>query len=250
MEFSTKAVLGGCAAIVVGALGNGVWQYIIEPGVQGGVSVILNIATLGVQSFKDAIYAEIAIGFHEKQSLNASTSLTFLIAYGASALSFYLWRISRSSLEKTVRIAADIDRLERAAEAVEEGGGQGLGSDQVEEVQSDLKATLSGLRSQNSNLMAQARFAHRLTISALVFGLGLLAWAIVANARASYINSAVAHFEQSMAIVAPHALADEVLRIRSSFARIGSRDDFVAVLSEINGIAGRAGVELKPFEAW
>lgn len=64
-----KIVFGVIGTIFVGALSNGVWENLFRPGLTFLKTAILNLTSLGINSFKDDIYKEIAKGFYEKPSL-------------------------------------------------------------------------------------------------------------------------------------------------------------------------------------
>lgn len=55
--------------IVLGAVGSGVWEWLLKPFAMGASEVGLSIATLGVKAFKDSLYQEIALGLREESSL-------------------------------------------------------------------------------------------------------------------------------------------------------------------------------------
>ena len=63
-----KIGLGILATILLGAIGSGVWEYLLKPFFEFGTKFILNIATLGIETFKNDIYLQIAKGFMEKAS--------------------------------------------------------------------------------------------------------------------------------------------------------------------------------------
>lgn len=62
--------------VLLGAIGSGVWEYILKPIALGGTNFLLEVATLGVANFKDSLYEEIALGHHELPSLSL-LSFTF-----------------------------------------------------------------------------------------------------------------------------------------------------------------------------
>jgi hypothetical protein len=247
MKVATKAILGTLTALVVGGIGNGVWEYILEPGFRGSASVLLSVATLGVEAFKDDIYLEIAKGFHEKQSVSTANLLALLTVYGVSGSLFLLTRTSKTLVEKVDRTRREIERLEAK---IEDGKPQAKSPMNSQERQADLRGRLAVAKAQNLALKSDVRRLHRFTLGAFSLSLALVAWVLVETAKSSYINTAIAHFEQSLAIVSPHATQDELLMLRSRFAQVTNRDDFVAVLSEIDRIGDRGGLELAGFEAW
>ena len=67
--------------ILLGAVGSGVWQYIIEPSFSSGINIFLNIVTLGMEEFKNNIYMEIAKGFHEESSNKILIMLTMIFCF-------------------------------------------------------------------------------------------------------------------------------------------------------------------------
>lgn len=247
MKMPTKAILGTLAALVVGGLGNGVWEYVLEPSFQGGASLALNIATLGVEAFKDDIYVEIAKGFHEKQSVSTANFVAILWAYGFATALFLLTRKSRRLVEKVDRDSKEIEELEVV---IDTGEPQPQTPISAEARLESLRSRLAVAKVRNAALKTRVRWLHRFAVWTFALSVALVAWAIVGSAKSRYINSGIAHFEQSMAIVTPHARPAEVLLLRSRFARINNRDDFVTLLSEIDRIGDRGGIELPAFETW
>jgi hypothetical protein len=57
------------ATVVLGAVGSGAWEWVLKPSLVGLSEFGLNVATLGVKSFKDALYSDVARGLHEASSL-------------------------------------------------------------------------------------------------------------------------------------------------------------------------------------
>jgi len=55
--------------VVLGAIGSGAWEWILKPTLTIASEFGLNIATLGIKNFKDSLYKDIALGFHEEPSL-------------------------------------------------------------------------------------------------------------------------------------------------------------------------------------
>lgn len=55
--------------VVLGAVGSGLWEWILKPFVMGLSEFGLNVATLGVHSFKNSLYKQVALGLHEVPSL-------------------------------------------------------------------------------------------------------------------------------------------------------------------------------------
>lgn len=66
---TTKALRFVLLTIVLGAVGSGAWEWMLKPFLLGASEFGLNVATLGIQSFKDSLYEDIARGLHEESSL-------------------------------------------------------------------------------------------------------------------------------------------------------------------------------------
>lgn len=67
------AILG---TIVLGALGSGLWEVLVKPGLAWAGGAVLTISTLGLDSLRDQIYADVAIGSYERASLSILAMLT------------------------------------------------------------------------------------------------------------------------------------------------------------------------------
>ena len=63
----SKVVLAIVGTILLGALGSGFWEYILEPILQGARDFVLDVASLGMATFKGQLYKEIAMGKPESQ---------------------------------------------------------------------------------------------------------------------------------------------------------------------------------------
>jgi hypothetical protein len=55
--------------ILLGAIGSGLWEWLLKPSLMELSQFGLSVATLGVKAFKDSLYQEIAQGLHEEPSL-------------------------------------------------------------------------------------------------------------------------------------------------------------------------------------
>ena len=84
-------ILGGiAAAIVLGAIGSGLWETLLSPGLELTVSGVVRLFAALSHTFKDFVYSEAARGFHEKHSL---ALLVFLLCFFAGVGSGILFSI-------------------------------------------------------------------------------------------------------------------------------------------------------------
>ncbi len=115
--FSRRILRYVTITVVLGAIGSGLWEWLMKPALAGTSDFVLNIATLGIQSFKDSLYRDIALGLHEDASLRLfSLILGFLpgvllglfagLVYGMMVIKAKLNSgATQTGIEKTVLVA-------------------------------------------------------------------------------------------------------------------------------------------------
>lgn len=240
MSSHKKTILGVIGALIVGGLGNGVWEYVLEPAFTWSLDGILNIATLGVQAFKDDVYREIAKGFHEESSLSLANTLYFWIGYGVA---FGLFLFTRKTKDLVSRIATskkELDDLEAIIDEQVKPSG----------TQDDLRLRISNLRKENLGLEPKAKLMHKAAYVLFVFGIAFFGWMIIGNAKDRYINSAIVYYEQALSIISPLATDKELAVFKSRFARVASKSDYEALISDITHLGDRGGLRVPEFKVW
>jgi len=240
VNLTNKAILGVIGALIVGGLGNGVWEYVLEPAFAWSLTGILNIATLGVQTFKDELYREIAKGFHEESSLSLANSLYYWVGYGVAYGLYLLTRKTKNLVSSIANTNKDIDNLEASIDGNSEPSASG----------EDLHLRISNLRAQNLKQASKAKLMHKTSYLLLAFGIAFFAWMIIGTVKDRYINSAIVHYEQSLSIITPLASDKEIATFKSRFAQIASKDDYEALISDIAHVGDRGGPKLPEFKAW
>lgn len=240
MSFSKKAIFGVIAALIVGGLGNGVWEYVLEPAFKWSLSGILNIATLGVQSYKDALYREIAKGFHEESSLSLANALYYWTGYGVAFGLYLFTRKTKSLVSQIASSAKELDHLE----AISDGRAEPNKSDD------DIGIRISQLRAENLRLARKAKLTHNAAYIFFALGAFFFAWMVIGTVKDRYINSAIVHYEQSLSIIAPLATEKELLSFKSRFAQLGSKENYESLVSDIADIGKRGDLALPYFKAW
>jgi len=66
----------------------------------------------------------------------------------------------------------------------------------------------------------------------------------------NYENSAITHFEQSLAIVAPYMNTDKEELLVARFAQIRNKDDYVTIIRELEQVGDSNNVNLPHFTLW
>jgi hypothetical protein len=187
--------------VVLGAVGSGAWEWLLKPILVGASEFGLNVATLGIRSFKDSLYRDIARGLHEEPSMRLYAAVfVFLPAFilGLIAGGF--------SAHKVLRGGAN--------------------------------ATLA------------TRIVEKLTRPVLIFFVFLLVFSVVQANQLAYVNRAVAHFRQVLAIAGPHITDAARLTHQSEFAQISSSEDYGKLISTLEEVCRAKGLKVPAFSVW
>lgn len=223
-----KTCLGIFAAVAIGAVGSGAWEYILEPSLQSVGRAILTLGTLGVSTFKDSLYAEIARGHHESASLSVSA-----ILYGAIGIAFVVFPLHLNDKVKELirqrsQLLDDLARIESGSPPP----------------QRDITHMRGELNRMNMNRLSIA------TRALIVLGIVTLSAQVVTVARDRYINEAITHYHRSAMILAPFLTDLQIRTYDSRFARIASSADYSSIVSEMRDIARVNNVEVPEFNTW
>jgi len=82
--FTLRNMLALLGALVIGALGSGLWDVLFKPIFVWIGSILLNVATLGIQSLIDEIYMEVARGSYERAS--DAVHQTIVVIFGCAMI--------------------------------------------------------------------------------------------------------------------------------------------------------------------
>lgn len=110
---SLKTIRFIVITVLLGAIGSGAWEWILKPFITGASEFGLNIATLGIRSFKDSLYQDIGRGLHEESSLRVFTAIfAFVPCFILGAITGTLAARRRN------RNGEETSRLERAVDKI------------------------------------------------------------------------------------------------------------------------------------
>jgi ABC-type nitrate/sulfonate/bicarbonate transport system permease component len=102
---SAKTVRFIAITIFLGAIGSGAWEWVLKPALTSVSEFGLNVATLGIKSFKDSLYKEVALGFHEEPSVRLYVAVFgFLPSFILGILTGFLRGQNRSAEPETTTI--------------------------------------------------------------------------------------------------------------------------------------------------
>lgn len=91
--------------VVLGAVGSGAWEWVLKPLLLSATDFGLNVATLGVHSFKNSLYKDIARGLHEESSLRLYIAVFSLLPatfLGVSTGFLLARRMSTTGMDATL----------------------------------------------------------------------------------------------------------------------------------------------------
>ncbi len=103
-EKGKKIILGVIGAIVIGALGSGLWNAAMAPTLSVLSRGLLTLLSLVFRSISNRIYTNVARGFHEEPSLTLLGGLTGVVlgvCVTMAFISFYLMRARREGEGKS-----------------------------------------------------------------------------------------------------------------------------------------------------
>jgi hypothetical protein len=210
-------LLAGLGTIMLGAIGSGVWQSLLGPALHISTRGLLDLASLGFASYKNSVYRQIGADNQFAIDVHALSLTTTIVFYMLVAICFYLFHQLRH-----------VRRM-------------------LEKASTETDATQTSGVERARKLFPKVRVAIwmcALIAAVLVFQL------FISQARLSYVNSADAHYRQMIRIAAPYMNTSEAAQIESDFAQIGSRQEYVSVLSRLEGIARDHGRNVPGFEPW
>jgi hypothetical protein len=213
--FSWRAIATLTGALVIGALGSGVWDYLFKPLFIWAGSSLLDVATLGKQSLVDGMYVEVAKGSYER----AANVVNQLLIAGLCAFGI-----------APPIIGLSLMRILRRKKAEE---------------------TLNTSDSEPAAFVRRvAKIASPLFFALLVVQAVTSGALIIQTARLSYIIRAANYIEQCQRIVAPFQSNDERLLLTSAFARIDSKTSYIAVLDRLQNVAQSNAIKLPDFDVF
>lgn len=248
-----KTILAVIGAVVIGAIGSGVWDLVLKHFVISGRDMILNIISLGMKSVKDMTYSQIARGFHEEPNMNILTILICFLIFGtaiALIIPFVISRLNRRIRQKLIdRIVDRIDsmiRVEKPEESMSDAPAS-IAKTQQERWQ-DARIKLEELR--GSLMQRKSKLLSVVEYIMVFVGIIWTSFSAADLTRFSYVNSAITHYQQIMVITAPYVDEFKRKEITSSFGQIKNKDDYVAIIQHLEHIARQNQQYVPPFSAW
>lgn len=225
-----RATLGILGTVLIGAIGSGVWEHILQPALSWTRDSVLNVASLGIETFKDDTYREIAQGFREAASGQVYFLLVLLYVMVLTAMLVIIWHLAKETRRKWQEL------LDRIAQAKEHG--------------SKEPPSIEDLEREAIALEPRFTRIYRLNYALAAVVVLTVASNLITYARNSYVSAAVSHYHQAMRIAAPYLTPTEEKEIASAFSQVSRKTDYVAVLRKLEGVASAHGQRVPKFRPW
>ncbi len=229
-----KWFLGLLGTILLGAIGSGVWQGLLGPALNLVRNLVLDLASLGFRSYKDSVYRQIALDNSNAANIETLYIVTVLYLIAAIAVLLFYARALRTLTDKNQNLHSRILRdLGRKPTVAEEPGRP------LEELETSVRNSGQSLRWSRRRLRVWAPLWILLIASHMV------SWS-----RASYVDSALAHYHQALRIAAPYLESKELQEIQSRFAQIQSRQAYIDIVQRLTEVASQHQQAVPPFQPW
>lgn len=216
-------------AVAVKILASGLADSIVMPALHTGSRWVLDLASLGLASYKNGVYRRIATDDQTVAAFNGYLIIQVIYAFvvvGYALFSFNLISETRRQVERALKAISNAP------------------PNPEPEISTDaLGKKLRGL------LKSQGRLRLALYCFSLLMGVALVN-DFISVTRLGYVTSADAHYHQVMRLVSPYLDAHEQAEAESDFAQIGSRDDYVRLLSRLEGQCKAHGKTVPKFDPW
>lgn len=224
-----KGILWFLLTLFVGALANGVWQSLLGPAIHFSTRWILDLASLGLTGYKNGVYRQVAA---DNQSAVGVETLTWLFIVSGLMLGWFFGDSWSSHQENRSKCQDLLKKLSDAPTA------------------SDPPVTMDSIKLELAAILKTVNRARWfLYFSSLVIGVIFISHQ-VSMARLSYVNSASAHYHQVLRVASPYLDAHEQAEVESDFAQVASRDDYVRLLSRLEGQCKAHGKTAPKFDPW
>jgi hypothetical protein len=206
-----KWALGVLGALAIGALGSGIWDIGLKPGFQFLGRGILTAATLGSSAIKDSIYREAAKGHHEASAM-------FIFSFFEGMLFWLPWLTLIVTIKMRKRIIKLTQMRNIRDKAVPGDAGRSRAPVKI---------------APTTTLPAINRFASSLYILYVLTGALWVAIGaeFVSALKITQANTAYTFFAQAITICQPYMDDKAAQMLKSRFASINTKTDYLAVIS-------------------
>ena len=218
LNITLKWFLGIVGIIFLGALGSGLWSLLFKPLSKRFSKFFMSVASLGLKSVQNQIYAEVAKGHRDR-----SVKILMLILIGLISIPI----ITPFVLELKSKLFDQ--ELKEAVQIVKNNNPEAGNFDDM--VNNELK-----------KIRAERRSKSRIKMSILCSVVLLIL--LFQHLKIIVIELSISHFERCTNICLPYLTDDEHKKILSDFALIKNKDDYSAIMNKLKEVAERGNLVL------
>ena len=215
-----KYALGLLGAIIIGAIGSGIWEVVFQPVFSFLSNNIISLFSLLFKSLEKSIYEDIAKGYTEEPSYMAATLILYIFFM---MLGYFTSHLIPEKKKKN----DELDEIEKELKKLKLG----------ENVLAKLDEIEKKLDLQRDKLRERGRIILSILILLLVFLFSLL---FILKYKLDKISS----FEQTIKAVKPFISQNEYDLFNSSFARIKNSTEYNKILDSLNSLALKNNIEI------
>jgi hypothetical protein len=224
-----SAFFKAAGVIFLGALGSGLWESLLKPGLVRISYGLLTLSSLGIESLRTGIYERIATG---STALASVQSMALLTVFGTCFLtSLFSGMFGLMQWEQR-----DFELLERRVEM------RNLGV----EIQRRRETTIEDLEKGRRKIRNNRRQLYAFGFLILL----MIGMFLVDVSRIAYETSAVQHYQQVLKITSPYLSDADRRDVESKFAQIRSRTDYIAIVDGLSDTAKAHGKRIPKFKVW
>jgi len=218
LNITIKWLLGIVGIIFLGALGSGLWSLLFEPLFKRFGKFFISVASLGLKSVQNQIYAEVAKGHRDR-----SVKILMFILIGLILIPLIF------SLVSELKSQLFTQELKKAVQIVKKN------NPKVDNFEAMVNNELKKIREERRG---------KSRIQLMILCSVVLLFLLFQRLKILIIELSISHFEQCTNICLPYLTNDEHKKILSDFALIKNKDNYSAIMNKLKEVAERGNLIL------
>ncbi len=215
-----KYVLGIIGAIIIGAIGSGIWEMLLEPFFTLASENIINGISHLSSSLEDSLYKSIARGYSEEMSYFAVSLILFILSGFLGVISYdFVFKHKKGNFYKTIE--SEIENVENIENPKEK----------IIELKSRLESRSIRLRK-----IGYILFSFVVLIYFFLVGQSVII---------KYKTERITDFRQTLSIVKPYVSNHKYDQFTSLFSRINTRKDYDIIMDSLYSICNKNDIKIK-----
>lgn len=215
MELNLKSIKNVLTALLLGAIGSGLWSIVGDPLIRWFVELFITVSQYINNGYYDLLHRDIGKGFHEESGLHFRDIYSIFMLFFLVALPIVSFVLKR--------------KMERPDEETEESE-----KNHEDQARKEYRKSLSEVK----KLLIS-------TVILFIVGFPLYVSKIISI---NYNYSAIVFIERSIEIVSPHLNNENILILRADYRTIATSKEFYKLYDDLNDIALKNNIKLPEFD--